>query len=105
MYTLRTISAGPPSYQSLFQRISLQLSDAHSQRDRSGCGRIVLVLIGILILLFLILVISLIFGLPLGMITIGSIHLKDCPAHPYIPIFLIVAGNEYILNKGQHYFY
>ena len=65
----------------------------------------ILALIGILILLFLILVISTIIGLPLGMITIGSIHLHDCPAQPNLPIFLIVAGNEYNLNKGQHYFY
>ena len=26
------------------------------------------------------------------MIVIGSIHFNDCPAEPYIPLFLIVGG-------------
>ena len=26
------------------------------------------------------------------MIVIGSIHFYDCPAEPYIPLFLIVGG-------------
>ena len=89
------LSAEPPSYQSLFQRISLQLSEAHSQsRSRSRCVRMSLLFISLLLLLFVvILAISVILVLPISMVTIGSIHLHDCPVQPNIPIFLIMAGD------------
>ena len=34
------------------------------------------------------------------MIVIGSIHFNDCPAEPYIPLFLIVGG-MYSANAGS----
>ena len=32
--------------------------------------------------------------IPVCMIVIGSVYFHDCPAEPYIPIFLIVGGEE-----------
>lgn len=31
-------------------------------------------------------------GVPIAMITIGYIHLNDCPAERFIPIYLVVGG-------------
>ena len=86
-------SAGPPSYESLFRQISSQLSDA-AQRNGSDFRKLIFVLVGLLIFMFVMFIISIVLGLPLSLITIGSIHLHDCPAQPNIPVFLIVAGNE-----------
>uniref|UniRef100_A0A3P8SEA0 Si:dkey-19b23.12 n=1 Tax=Amphiprion percula TaxID=161767 RepID=A0A3P8SEA0_AMPPE len=30
--------------------------------------------------------------MPIAQITIGTVHLEDCPRQPYIPIYLIVVG-------------
>ena len=32
--------------------------------------------------------------IPVCMIVIGSVYFHDCPAEPYIPIFLIVGGED-----------
>lgn len=36
--------------------------------------------------------------LPICMIVIGSVYLKDCPTEPLIPIYLIVAGAVMVLT-------
>ena len=48
--------------------------------------------IGFAIVVSAILAIIVILGAPFTMIIMGSLHLQDCPAKTYIPIFLIVSG-------------
>lgn len=37
--------------------------------------------------------------IPFCMIVIGSVYFHDCPAEPYIPIFLIVGGKAFQHNN------
>ncbi|XP_046579441.1 transmembrane protein 272-like [Haliotis rubra] len=41
--------------------------------------------------------------LPIAMISVGAIHIDDCPAQKYICIYLIVAGAFAILVTGVRY--
>ena len=90
--------AEPPSYQSLFRQFSSQLSDTDYQSRSIGrilCSLLCVLLsscVGILILLSAILTIIIVLGIPVSMIVMGSIHLQDCPAQRFIPIFLILSG-------------
>ena len=47
---------------------------------------------GLVILLSAALALLIILGVPLTMIIMGSVHHHDCPAQPFIPIFLILSG-------------
>ena len=40
--------------------------------------------------------------IPLCMIAIGSVYFDECPAEPYIPIFLIVGGKSEALTGTRH---
>ena len=80
-------SAEPPSYDSLFGRIR----DTHksSRNFIDFLAKLLLLLLGTIgctiacgVTVFI----------PICMIVIGSIHFHDCPAEPYIPLFLIVGG-------------
>uniref|UniRef100_T1IYQ1 MARVEL domain-containing protein n=1 Tax=Strigamia maritima TaxID=126957 RepID=T1IYQ1_STRMM len=42
--------------------------------------------------------IILLLSLPVSMIAIGAIHINNCPAEPFIPIYMIVAGILFILR-------
>ena len=39
--------------------------------------------------------------IPVCMIVIGSVYFHDCPAEPYIPIFLIVGGKNSISTHAH----
>ena len=41
--------------------------------------------------------------IPFCMIVIGSVYFHDCPAEPYIPIFLIVGGNNSLSTHTKLY--
>ena len=90
--------AEPPSYQSLFRQISLQLSQTESQGSstlRILCGLLSLMVMsvsGLIVLISATLFIIVLIGAPLTMIIMGSLHIHDCPAQRFIPIFLIVSG-------------
>merc|ERR1711981_904164 len=80
-------NAEPPSYDSLFGRIR----DTHksSRNFIDFLAKLLLLLLGTIgctiacgVTVFI----------PICMIVIGSIHFHDCPAEPYIPLFLIVGG-------------
>ena len=110
--------AEPPSYDSLFGRIR----DTHkaSRNFIDFLARLLLLLLGksnlkkkvkkspVSIFFFLgtigcTIACAVTVFIPICMIVIGSIHYNDCPAEPYIPLFLIVGGMyphsaEYLKN-------
>lgn len=77
----------PPTYESLFGRVR----QAH--RESNGflefLKKLLLLIIGT-VSCTIILGITMV--IPITSIVIGSLHVHDCPAQQYIPIFLIVGG-------------
>uniref|UniRef100_T1IPP8 Uncharacterized protein n=1 Tax=Strigamia maritima TaxID=126957 RepID=T1IPP8_STRMM len=47
--------------------------------------------------------IILLLSLPVSMIAIGAIHINNCPAEPFIPIYMIVAGILFILRLNYRF--
>jgi hypothetical protein len=89
-----SLSAPPPSYDSLFGRVR----EAH----RTSKGIIDFLKNVICLLLGTIgccIVIGVKIGIPICMIAMGSIYLHDCPQGEYIPIYLLIAGIFDILNQ------
>lgn len=80
-------NAEPPSYDSLFGRIR----DTHkaSRNFIDFLARLLLLLLGTI---GCTIACAVTVFIPICMIVIGSIHYNDCPAEPYIPLFLIVGG-------------
>ena len=80
-------NAEPPSYDSLFGRIR----DTHkaSRNFIDFLAKLLLLLLGTI---GCTIACSVTIVIPICMIVIGSIHFYDCPAEPYIPLFLIVGG-------------
>ncbi|XP_041358707.1 transmembrane protein 272-like [Gigantopelta aegis] len=77
----------PPSYDTVFGRVRLmrQQSVGHHDffkqtynvlRETFGCT----LFLGVLL------------AIPVAMIVVGSLHIYDCPAERYIPIYLVVMG-------------
>ena len=99
------LAAEPPSYDSLFGRIR----DTHkaSRNVIDFVVKVILLLLGTIgctIACSITIVIPVleekksfkednIFHTQVCMIVIGSVYFHDCPAEPYIPIFLIVGGS------------
>ena len=81
-------SAEPPSYDSLFGRIR----DTH-KASRNVIDFVVKVILLLLGTIGCTIACSITVVIPFCMIVIGSVYFHDCPAEPYIPIFLIVGGN------------
>ena len=81
------VAAEPPSYDSLFGRIR----DTHkaSRNFIDFLAKLLLLLLGTI---GCTIACSVTVVIPICMIVIGSIHFNDCPAEPYIPLFLIVGG-------------
>ena len=81
------LTAEPPSYDSLFGRIR----DTHkaSRNFIDFLAKLLLLLLGTI---GCTIACSVTVVIPICMIVIGSIHFNDCPAEPYIPLFLIVGG-------------
>ena len=82
------VSAEPPSYDSLFGRIR----DTH-KASRNVIDFVVKVILLLLGTIGCTIACSITVVIPFCMIVIGSVYFHDCPAEPYIPIFLIVGGN------------
>jgi len=81
-------NAEPPSYDSLFGRIR----DTH-KASRNVIDFVVRVIILLLGTIGCTIACSITIVIPVCMIVIGSVYFHDCPAEPYIPIFLIVGGS------------
>lgn len=86
-------NAEPPSYDSLFGRIR----DTHkaSRNFIDFLAKLLLLLLGTI---GCTIACSVTVVIPICMIVIGSIHFNDCPAEPYIPLFLIVGGAFSVLK-------
>jgi len=86
-------NAEPPSYDSLFGRIR----DTHkaSRNFIDFLAKLLLLLLGTI---GCTIACSVTVVIPICMIVIGSIHFNDCPAEPYIPLFLIVGGSFSVLK-------
>ena len=82
------VSAEPPSYDSLFGRIR----DTH-KASRNVIDFVLNVTLLLLGTIGCTIACSITVVIPFCMIVIGSVYFHDCPAEPYIPIFLIVGGN------------
>ena len=80
-------TAEPPSYDSLFGRIR----DTH-KASRNVVDFVVKVILLLLGTIGCTIACSITVVIPFCMIVIGSVYFHDCPAEPYIPIFLIVGG-------------
>eukprot|EP00088_Acartia_fossae_P032724 TRINITY_DN3347_c0_g1_i10.p1 TRINITY_DN3347_c0_g1~~TRINITY_DN3347_c0_g1_i10.p1 ORF type:complete len:308 (-),score=6.52 TRINITY_DN3347_c0_g1_i10:457-1380(-) len=80
-------NAEPPSYDSLFGRIR----DTH-KASKNVIDFLVKVLLLLLGTIGCTIACSITIVIPVAMIVIGSVYFNDCPAEPYIPIFLIVGG-------------
>jgi len=81
-------NAEPPSYDSLFGRIR----DTH-KASRNVVDFVVKVILLLLGTIGCTIACSITIVIPVCMIVIGSVYFHDCPAEPYIPIFLIVGGS------------
>jgi len=81
-------NAEPPSYDSLFGRIR----DTH-KASRNVIDFVVKVILLLLGTIGCTIACSITIVIPVCMIVIGSVYFHDCPAEPYIPIFLIVGGS------------
>ena len=79
--------AEPPSYDSLFGRIR----DTH-KASRNVIDFVVKVILLLLGTIGCTIACSITVVIPVCMIVIGSVYFHDCPAEPYVPIFLIVGG-------------
>ena len=79
----------PPSYDSLFGRIR----DTH-KASRNFIDFLVKLLILLVGTIGCTIICSITVVIPVCMIVIGSIYFDECPAEPYIPIFLIVGGER-----------
>ena len=86
-YDLFYVTAEPPSYDSLFGRIR----DTH-KASRNVVDFVVKVILLLLGTIGCTIACSITVVIPFCMIVIGSVYFHDCPAEPYIPIFLIVGG-------------
>ena len=84
-----SFAAEPPSYDSLFGRIR----DTH-KASRNVIDFVVRVIILLLGTIGCTIACSITIVIPVCMIVIGSVYFHDCPAEPYIPIFLIVGGDS-----------
>ena len=84
-------TAEPPSYDSLFGRIR----DTH-KASRNVVDFVVKVILLLLGTIGCTIACSITVVIPFCMIVIGSVYFHDCPAEPYIPIFLIVGGKMQI---------
>ena len=89
-------NAEPPSYDSLFGRIR----DTHkaSRNFIDFLAKLLLLLLGTI---GCTIACSVTVVIPICMIVIGSIHFNDCPAEPYIPLFLIVGGKLVLKNSRK----
>jgi len=83
----------PPSYDSLFGRIR----DTHkaSKNVIDFLVKVILLLLGTI---GCTIACSITIVIPVTMIVIGSVYFHECPAEPYIPIFLIVNGSFSVLK-------
>lgn len=81
-------NAEPPSYDSLFGRIR----DTH-KASRNVIDFLVKVILLLLGTIGCTIACSITIVIPVAMIVVGSVYFHDCPAEPYIPIFLIVGGS------------
>ena len=81
--------AEPPSYDSLFGRIR----DTH-KASRNVIDFVVKVILLLLGTIGCTIACSITVVIPVCMIVIGSVYFHDCPAEPYVPIFLIVGGEQ-----------
>ena len=91
-------SAEPPSYDSLFGRIR----DTH-KASRNVIDFVVKVILLLLGTIGCTIACSITVVIPFCMIVIGSVYFHDCPAEPYIPIFLIVGGNKILSSQENMY--
>ena len=87
--TTLILIAEPPSYDSLFGRIR----DTH-KASRNVIDFVVKVILLLLGTIGCTIACSITVVIPVCMIVIGSVYFHDCPAEPYIPIFLIVGGQD-----------
>ena len=92
------VSAEPPSYDSLFGRIR----DTH-KASRNVIDFVLNVTLLLLGTIGCTIACSITVVIPFCMIVIGSVYFHDCPAEPYIPIFLIVGGKLYPFNTSLKY--
>lgn len=81
-------NAEPPSYDSLFGRIR----DTH-KASRNVIDFVIKVILLLLGTIGCTIACSITVVIPVCMIVLGSVYFHDCPAEPYIPIFLIVGGS------------
>ncbi|XP_040564009.1 uncharacterized protein [Lepeophtheirus salmonis] len=81
-------NAEPPSYDSLFGRIR----DTH-KASRNFFDFLIKFIILLMGTIGCTIVCSVTVILPICMIVIGSMYLHQCPAEPYIPLFLVVGGS------------
>lgn len=93
-------NAEPPSYDSLFGRIR----DTH-KASRNFIDFLAKLLILLLGTIGCTIACSVTVVIPVCMIVIGSMYYNDCPAEPYIPLFLIVGGSfsvfKYLIGVKQ----
>ncbi|XP_075251027.1 uncharacterized protein LOC142343190 [Convolutriloba macropyga] len=89
-------SVPPPSYESLFGNIRA----AHEEHGTSNKMLFAKKVIGILMnTIGYTVMLTLMYLVPIAMITVGSLRVNDCPAESQIPIFLIVAGLVLVLKN------
>ncbi|XP_067663619.1 transmembrane protein 272-like [Haliotis asinina] len=84
----------PPTYESLYGRVKAAKTQSTGVPD--FLKRFILLLAGTIGCTILI---GLFMAIPVAMIVMGSIHLDNCPAERYIPIYLIVAGSVWSLQS------
>ncbi|XP_050417593.2 transmembrane protein 272 [Patella vulgata] len=77
----------PPTYDSLYGKIK------DVKKKSTGIADFLMKILETLVstMCFTILL-GIVIAIPVSMIAIGSIHISNCPAERYIPIYLIVAG-------------
>ena len=90
--------AEPPSYDSLFGRIR----DTH-KASRNVIDFVVKVILLLLGTIGCTIACSITVVIPFCMIVIGSVYFHDCPAEPYIPIFLIVGGEFFTYRVSTEF--
>lgn len=91
-------NAAPPTYESLFGQMREVRKNSSGPLD--FLKKILILILGTLgctVILGVTVVV------PISMIIVGSVYLRDCPAEPHIPVYLIVGGAFGALKNAMNF--
>jgi len=89
----------PPTYESLFG----EFRQVESPKGLAQfLHKAIAIVVGTVTAAVIIAILNVI---PLGMIVIGALNLQNCPAEPYIPIWLVVTGVFALLKSAANFYY